>query len=189
MEVLADASPQERAGAGIAPVLWKSYQTPGAYLAEAVPLCRQSLMLAVARDLDVLPAHRIAYGLHPIGRGLVDDHLFLHPRRFPDYGFLVGFGDFDGAVGEVGVGDLGAGCNRAALDRDALGTERHGLLDRCLNNESPNAGGAAIHEPLADSELLLRKRNDFLTTITHSRMPARRYARSLSSWRLWLCHL
>ena len=65
----------------------------------------------------------------------------------------------------MGISNGAAGCNRAALDRDALGMEGDGLLHRCLNDEAANAGGAAVHKPLADGQLLLRKRNDFLTTL------------------------
>src|SRR5437588_12135955 len=55
--------------------------------------------------------------------------------------------------------------------------QRYILLHRRLDDEAATAGRAAVYEPLADCQLLLRKRDDLLIAVPQCRFMRHRRAR------------
>ena len=98
----------------------------------------------------------------------MNDHLLLYSRGLADHRLLIRLRNLDGAVSEVGIVYSQAGRCGTPVDRDALGMQRYILLHRRLDNEATNASRTAVYEPLADCQLLLSNRDDFLIAVSQS---------------------
>ena len=72
--------------------------------ATEMAVCRPLSVVAPSlADLDIFAANGIAHDLDPISAALLTTTSSLTRAVFADHGFLVRLGDFDGAVGEVGI--------------------------------------------------------------------------------------
>jgi hypothetical protein len=101
-------------------------------------------------NFNLIAAYGIPYRFDAICRLLVEANFLSHARRFRNDGLFVCLRHLNGLVGELGHG-LPAG-DRMAIHNDLFALQGNLLLHRRFNDVTPDAGRAAAHRPLADTE-------------------------------------